>query len=352
MLRPQILIAGILFAFAVVCAPRNAEAVHKNWVLENAGSECTFTSPNPSFDNYSEHSLYNGSTSSRNVSCPVALSARWGAANAPIPRWAAAWAANVYVKNQQPGTAFSCTARARLASNVIRFSRSVSTSAGGDVRLTPAFSDDWGGGLEAAETDIVRSMDFSCNVPPNYSGIYGYRVRICQNTGNATCWNQVAADTAGESTITTTEQVGTDWVQTSGIQCMAPGNNQVTRGFGGLTNNSSGFATVLCPIVPPADDTNESMHDVVEMMVHFSPAQINVFPTCQLFWRDRQGSLGIEKVSAAFTNKDLWGRVGLHGPLDVRLDLALAVSCDLPAGMTLQGITARIEVADVSGGGG
>ena len=41
-----------------------------------------------------------------------------------------------------------------------------------------AFDSSWACNLEAAEAGTLRSLEFECRVPSNYSGVYGYKARI------------------------------------------------------------------------------------------------------------------------------------------------------------------------------
>ncbi|HEY8946360.1 MAG TPA: hypothetical protein VIM73_19045 [Polyangiaceae bacterium] len=354
MSRSQVKYAAILFAFAALAAPWDARAIHKNWLMKNSGSECGFNTPNNVYDNYYAYTLYNGASYSRGVSCPIALSGRWGAgASSPIKRWAGAWAANIYVVNNQPGTSFSCSVRASLASGALHYSRSVSTTLGGDRRLTPGYSGDWGGTLEGVETNDVSYMDFNCTVPGNGSGVYGYRVRICQHTSSSysDCWDTSANNSNGELSVKPTAQ-GRNWVQTSGIECKTTDNGALQRGHEGIKNTGTDYISASCPIVPPADDTFESNRNVSAIAVYYKTAQSGVFPICQLHWHDRFDNLtyGQSFVSGAFTYQSSPDRVVLN-TTNVRLDVGMAVNCDLPPGMTLQGITTDLTVSDVSGGG-
>jgi hypothetical protein len=354
MLQQRTTLACLFLASAAVLAPRSAHAVHKSWIIRNDGAQCAFDSPNTSLDNYYGYALYNSATYSRTVGCPLALSGRWGSTTpaVSIPRWAGAHAANIYVNNNKPGTAVSCTTRALLASGVTRYSKTASTTAGGDQILTTASGGQWGGTLETYDTDTVRSMYFECSLPGNQSAVWGYRVRICQHTvvGTADC------GTADNGENYTTSDDGADYIQTSGIECYSE-SNEVSRGYTGLVNSNAGYASVYCPLTLPADDTNEAFSTMYYVTVDYKPAVNNQYPICQLNWRDRSSynagsgdGRGDEYWSSAFFHTDFTNYVS-RSNIDMRLPVGAAVYCDLPPGMTLQGVTANVGVAPVSGGG-
>jgi hypothetical protein len=271
----------------------------------------------------------------------------------PIVRWSGAWAANIHVFNNKPGSSLSCSVRARLASGGYHYSRTATTTSSGAQRLTPGYSGDWGGTLEGVETNDITSMDFHCSLPGAYSAIYGYKVRICQSTSASgpDCYNGFATDTHGENTIVSNGD-GFNWVQTSGIECKATNNSTVQRGPEGIKNTGTEIVPIHCPIVPPAEDTNESVKDVETVDIYFKAAQAGETPACSLNWLDRFQNLttGEDKWDSGFEYLQFPDRMRLFST-PVRLDIGMAVYCWLPPGMTLQGITSRMEVAAVSGGG-
>jgi hypothetical protein len=354
MSRQQNSLVCLLLASAAFAATGTARAVHKSWVIRNDGAQCAFDSPNSSLDAYFAYAVYNGASYSRTVGCPLALSARWGSTSPSLsqPRWAGAHAANIYVNNGMPGTAVSCTTRALLASGITRYSRTVSTTAGGDQLLTTAFAGQWGETLETYEDDTVRSMYFQCSLPGNYSSVWGYKVRICQRlSGGSDC----GTNDNGEGY--TVSPYGTDYVQTSGIECYANDNNEVSRGHSGLVNSNAGYSSVYCPLTLPADDTNEAVTTLNEVLVDYQTSVFNQFPICQVTWRDRFGygsssgdGRADEYWSNAFNHSDFTSYVYLYN-VNMRLPVGAAVYCDLPPGMTLKGVTAKVGVAPVSGGG-
>jgi hypothetical protein len=332
---------------------QDALAVHKNWLLKNGGGQCAFAVPSGTDDDTADAFLWNNSSLPRFASCPLALSARWGSSSpsVSVPRWAGAWAANVYVNNQQPGENFHCTARARLGSgsdlNALFYSRAVGTTLEGDQRLRIASAGDWGNVLETNDSKTIRSLDFECRVPGNSSSIYGYKVRICHVTSGTDCQDPGVDEESNHAHPSATE-TGMDWVQTSGIECTAQGASPlIERGDFGIRANGSGGG-VFCPIVPAADDTWEVHRTLQRVTVHYvgGPGWL----MCQLLWRDRypfpSGNSGWTYWSNNFANP-LVGEARLEN-FSVGWDISMAVWCDLPGGTTLQGVTTRMTVADVS----
>jgi len=362
--RTRVISLGIFLVTGA--GARSASAHHEAWVLRDSGTQCAFEAPssNTDEDNY-YLGLFNGASYERWMSCPVSLAARW-ASSAPVYSaglWARASAAVVYVANNQSGQQLACQAEVKLASGALRFSRTVSTTAGGDQRLTPNSDRNWGGDLEAYKGDTVRGMVFSCLVPPNYSGVYGYKVRMCIR--NAEC--QSGDGAAGETWSAGAD--GGDSVQTSGIACLSASANLV-RDEGGLRNVGAGYASVFCPIVPPADDTKEASRRLLsDTTVYYRGAAGDPWteppPTCQLVWRNRTIAgtfLSNEYASGVFergtalppseTAKLASVVVGApaDGEVNPRADLALMVLCDLPPGYTIKGVTSLVKVTPVAGG--
>jgi len=351
MSRLRFLVVSVLLSAPAYVAPRTAHAVHKSWVIRNDGSHCAFSTPDPALDNYWQYSLLNGASYTRTVGCPFALSARWGSTSPSVslPLWAGAWAANIYVDNGTPGTALTCTTRALLASGITRYSRSVSTTSGGEQRLTTALAGDWGGNLETYETDTVRSMYFDCSLPA-YSTVYGHKVRICQRLGGANDCGLTGADGHGENTVRTNS--GADYIQVSGIECTTFNNNEVSRTHSGFVNSSVGYSSVTCPLTLPADDTNEAIGTMYSVSVHYKPQVSNQYPNCWLNWRDRHGRFdgtAEDKWSNEFTSS-VFGYVYATN-ISTRLPVGAGIFCFVPPGMTIQGITAQVGVSEVSGGG-
>jgi len=118
-------------------------------------------------------------------------------------------------------------------------------------------------------------------------------------------------------------------------------------------NSNVGYSSVHCPLTLPADDTNEAVGSISNVTVHYKTAVQNQYPICQLSWRDRFSYFdgrADEYWSPAFFHSDFTEYVYL-GSANTRLPVGASVFCDLPPGMTLQGVTAQVGVAEVSGGG-
>jgi hypothetical protein len=352
-------IAGFLLATA---AASNASAHHEVWILRDPGVQCAFATPLGDGSDHYYDGLYNWGSYSRWMSCPVSLSARWASSSPVYPSrvWGRASAAAIYVYNAQDGAVFSCQAQARVASGGLRWSRAVATATAGDQRLMPNFASDWGGSLEASKDEKLSSLEFSCQVPPNGSGVYGHKVRMCIR--NAGC---VVNGEFGEGGGSMTTGPLTDSVQTSGIACMASNNNNLVRSELGAKNVGDSHVSVICPISPPADDTNEVYNRLVRYVAvkyKAGPGWGEV-PTCQLHarmrnWQDFNDHQTDNVVSNAFTQQEPGFEevslrnfsVGTGNDGSAMADIALSVHCDLPPGYTLQGITADIAIPPVSGG--
>ena len=135
----------------------------------------------------------------------------------------------------------------------------------------------WGGTLEAAESNTLRSMDFDCRipgVPTNGSASYieAYQVKICQqitgcNDGSPTGLHE---DIPAGSTGFDGQY---NFVQTSGFECTVSDYheaNNLWRGYAGITNNASYGIGVFCPITQPSDDSYYHVRRVEETTVYYS----------------------------------------------------------------------------------
>lgn len=359
----RIIVIGVaIFLLLSTAATRTASAHHEAWILRDSGVQCAFNQPlSGGMDSYYD-GLYNGATYSRWMSCPVSLSARWGSSSPSYGTslWGRASAAAIYVTNGKPGTAFSCQAQARLPSGALYYSKVVSTTAGGDQRLMPNTASSWGGTFEAVKGERIASLEFACQVPGNYSGVYGYKVRMCIR--NAAC---VPNGAAGESGSSLAPAALTDYVQTSGIACMSSDDINLVRSELGAKNVSSNYVSVFCPITPPADDTHEvASRKASKIRVYYRgktrlPGEAPLI--CQLHARTRNWSnssnVTTDKVvSGAFVKQDNESVVltdfivGKGSDGSSRADIGLSVHCDLPPGYTIQGITSDIAIPNVSAG--
>jgi hypothetical protein len=353
------LVVGVASFVLSAAATRTASAHHEAWVMRDSGAQCSFTTPEGNWRDDYYDGLYNWAPYRRWMSCPVSLSARWASSPPrayPPGVWAAASTAAVYVYNAVAGVPFYCAAQAQMASGAVLFSRTVWDTQQGDRRLMPNDNRNWGDTLEAAKFEKLNSLELVCLVPPNGSGVYATKVRMCIRTGDC-----VPGDNSGEGTG---QPRGTGTVQVSGIACMASNDDNLVRSEFGATNVGAGYVDAVCPIAPPAYDTFDiSARNVSRIGVKYTPPPgSSDVPTCQLHARMRDPgnwpSPAIDKVvSPAFTRHPDRDEVilsnfsvGTAANQTSRADIGLAVRCSLPPGYTLQGITADMQIADVSGG--
>lgn len=352
---------GIASLALSATATRTASAHHEAWVLRESGTQCSFIQPEGDWRDYYRDGLFNWAPYRRWMSCPLSLSARWGSSNTgTIPTyWAMASTAAAYVYNAAPGEEFYCAVQAQMASGAILYSQTVTSTATGDLRLMPNWNSDWSGSLGPAKLQELYSLEFVCLVPPNGSGVYGYKTRMCIR-------NECVADAFGEGAYgeANTRQQGLwDEVQTSGIACLANNNDNLVRSELGAKNVGTGYVSVVCPISPPADDTNEVPQRLIQHAVAWyksSPGGTEV-PICQLHssmraYGDPLNTLTEAVVSSPFTpvgdkSVELYNfSVGTAPDGSSKVDIALTINCELPPGYTLQGVTARIGIPPVSGG--
>jgi hypothetical protein len=340
----------------------NASAHHESWILKNAGASCAFENPDLTGNDYATVYLFNSSGATgvgRWMTCPVALSARWGSTSpsyAPT-RWARAYSAIIYGVNNTTSN-FTCIARATMDSDIQRFSQTTQTFTNGEVKLHPAFTrangvSDWGGTLESFEGQTVRALDFQCQVPGNGSGVWGYKVRMCIR--NAACGD--SSDPDGER-FTTPGGIRSEQVQTSGQECLSSGNSSIERGFFGIRNNGPWPDGVWCPITPSADDTNDPTNRLMSSTVYYKAGGsfgADPAPTCYLVARSRDATApGTEETwSNAFTQTNVWEQFVSLQSFSVgsgRNDIVLGAYCHIGPGVTLQGIRTSMSVAPVAGG--
>jgi hypothetical protein len=252
-------------ALGVVAIASPAHATHKNWQLKNTGSQCFFTSYSTSEPPSGALEIHNTTSSARYAVCPVTLAGRWGSsANSSfsVPRWAATLSAKAsIVNNNTNGSVFDCYVRTRLSTESIYFSSGASTTTTGSKFLIVASNNQWGGTLEAAQGNDVRSMDFDCRipgVPTNGSSSYidAYQVKICQLS--ATCDDGSAPSHEGGPADGIDFDNQYNYVQTSGIECMVDDYheaNNVQRGYAGITNTAAYGIGVFCPLTQPSGDS-------------------------------------------------------------------------------------------------
>ena len=139
---------------------------------------------------------------------------------------------------------------------------------------------------------------------------------------------------------------------------MAYNDPNIERGHFGIRNNGTGYSSVICPITPSADDTNDPKGRRLTSTVHYragGPFGSDPPPTCQFFTRNRGPGLpaGEELWSSAFDHANFDDKFVRRIGFDIgsdRNDIALGVFCELGPGVTLQGITTSMSVAPVSAG--
>jgi hypothetical protein len=148
-------------------------------------------------------------------------------------------------------------------------------------------------------------------------------------------------------------QSAVERIQTSGIECTSFMNPDLERGYFGIRNNSAeNYGSVFCPIVPSADDTNEQQNRRVKVFVNYKSPSPEIVPVCQLAWRSRtpQSPVGEEHWSLAFTEVRDVSDLLESSYLDVGIDVALTVSCDVPPLTTIQGMITEMSVSAVADG--
>lgn len=181
-IKKLILPLGLFFSSAV------AHASHKSWYLVDPGANCHATlSGDAQFVVYSDGALTNNASYRVPVSCPITLAGRFASQNQfPMARWASSRTSTVYGFDASTSFDFTC--------KVWVTSTTGSTYYGNDVTLAKSTPSNvqislsvytgtagytWGGTVGNGGTLSVRSMGYSCYVPPG-SSIYAYSENICQ----------------------------------------------------------------------------------------------------------------------------------------------------------------------------
>jgi hypothetical protein len=363
-MRTLKLIPILVVPLVVVAAAKPASATHKNWQLKNSGSQCFFTSYPSNFPPWGNHEIANLLDTAQYAVCPVTLAARWGSSASsafPVPRWAAAMSAKaVIVNNNTNGSVFDCLGRARLSTQSIYFSQRATTTTTGPQALIVLSSSNWGGTLEAMETNQLKSLDLDCRIPGvptqgSPSSIQGYQVKICQ---------QLQQCDDGEGPTHEGYPLGgpdTDgdyaYVQTSGFECMVADYNEadhVQRSYAGITNTASYGFGVFCPLTQPADDSWFHQRTMDETRVYYrnpnggTPAN----PSCVISARSHTTLYVLQDLGS----NDLVPQTGTDyvqqptNAFPVGLDVTVGVWCDLWPGQTLKGVTSRMSLTAISGG--
>ena len=360
------IIVGILAASSLLVGGQ-ALASHKAWVLKNAGAECSFVTGGVFFGgDGGSMTLTNFASYNRSAVCPITAAGRWGSSQANYnfspKRWAEAKKAYVHVYNGNSNTGVTCQAVARLrvslapgGSLYYGTARSVSGVGYHTIELIPTIDGprSWGGGLETEEQARIRSLDFQCTVPGTEdmfttSAIRGYGVATCQNV--ADCWDNTSLDfREGETSI-----------QGNGSNCTS-GDVGVIRDAGGLTATASGLTTVVCPIVPPSQDSHEHNDAKLRRVrLYYVGAgfagceQAGTCPFCILQWENRAGTSYNESLPFTWDSTGVLAMPnapnGTSNPSSMEADSATAIRCYLTPQQRIRGYTAWASQTRVSGG--
>lgn len=340
-----------------------ASATHKSWQLKNSGSQCFFTSYSTSAPPAGAMNIANETSSARYAVCPVTLAGRWGSsANAvtSVPLWAVTMSAKaMVVNNNTNGSVFDCYVRARLSTESIYYSSSATTTTVGAKFLTVAANNQWGGTLEAAQSNALRSMDFDCRIPgvpvngsPSY--IDAYQVKICQNS--AIC-NDDRSSHEGYPSGGVSFDNQYNFVQTSGFECTVGDYHEANnfhRGPTGITNDATYGSGVFCPITQPSDDSFYHDRQIEQATVHYaSPNGNTPIPSCSIQALSYSGSFfPLQFTGSGEFTSDGSNTVVQPGftAVHVGKDVSLGVWCNVQAGQTIKGVTARLSETTISGG--
>ncbi|XXX71947.1 hypothetical protein WMF30_30305 [Sorangium sp. So ce134] len=346
-----------------------ASATHKAWLLKSGGAECQFQFPSATDHLDVDGSLYNDSTGTRTVNCPLTLASRWGSngivhfASNEYP-WVDARSAIVYLQRRGAGVrSVSCNAVMETTSGSRYYSATRSdTGDEGIVRIDLAsqlsgsaqWASDSSSTLEQNEALYALSLAFSCFVPSD-TAVLGTKAKLCQYQPD--CFHALVDPEVAESGG---DGISGNYVQTSGIECSpvsAPGSD-IVRGYDGITNNGTSSLDVFCPITPPADDTDENIRRVRLTSVRYTSGSnasncvaAGTCPSCSMVWYGRDGVL---HSSAPFPKDPAGSRTLLQPGLDiynVGQEVQFGVMCHLPGGgTTIEGLTSLVTVTFIHGG--
>src|SRR5262245_60965601 len=98
--------------------PGAARATHKQWIIKNGASQCSFTGTPPGFGRGHHLDLLNYYGGDAWAECPVVMAARWGARSgssgatlwgASQEMWAALSTARIAVDAENSGSAIDCS---------------------------------------------------------------------------------------------------------------------------------------------------------------------------------------------------------------------------------------------------
>jgi hypothetical protein len=369
----RIKLLGILAASSLLLLGGQAWASHKAWFLKHGGAECSFMvgMVHPLFGgDGGEMFLNNHASWNRSAICPINAAGRWGSSGTTAfnpARWAEAKRAYVHVYNNNPNESVTCQAVARLrvsfapgGSLYYGTARSVSGVGAHTIELIQTVNSmrSWGGALETNESARLRSLDFQCTVPGNQDGTFpssyvrGYGAAFCQ-FGAGNCF-----DSGGDDF-----QEWETYIQGNGANCTS-GAAGVFRGADGLTstqNSPFNPTAVICPIVPPSQDSKE--HNAAflkDLRLYFAGSgsagceQAQTCPQCVLQWEDRDGGIYNESLMFTWNSNGYLSMPstanGTSNPLNMKADSSTAIRCYVPAQQRIRGFTARASQTRVSGG--
>jgi hypothetical protein len=364
----------IVWALATVtlllCSP--ASASHKAWVLKQGGGECAFQSPQ--FDSSLQGDggdlvLSNRRNYSRTAVCPIVAAGRWGSSGTTafgVTRWAEAKRAWVHVYNGHSTAALTCQAVARLrvsntpgGSLYFGTARSVTGQGYHTIELVTGVDDPathpwttWGGSLETNEGARIRSLDFQCTLPANAgnpSNIRGFGVATCQKLQD--CYEFGLRNEAAGNEVS---------IQGNGASCSSQ-HRGVFRGADGLATSLGGATPLVCPIIPPSQDSYEHGGFLKRLRVYYAGAVGSpgcegngTCPNCFLRWE--RATDGLWRSSNTF----VWNAAGyLEMPQTANGDSdpnamsvwsTAGISCWVPSGQRIRGYTAWASQTKVTGG--
>jgi len=343
---------------ALLTASAPALATHKGWVMQHAGGDCVFESHSRADNGWGK--LLNFSTFTRTAICPLTIAGRLGSSGPNYffgpNRWAEAEDAYTRVVINDASGSITCkpVARIRVSTALdgdLYFGASQSVSGVGSHFLQMTPNESWGGALEGVESARIRSFHFECSIPRNPrnpSGVFGYGVKFCQNAANCT-------DGHAEEHVDAPENVVR--IQGNGSNCHTSQVGMI-RDADGLrfTGNPAlvGWASVVCPIQPPTEDSTISSRTLSQVRMYYSGPgsagceQNGTCPACSLFWMDR--TTGDPNQTGLMTYNS-GGYLELPGSQSVGAEAGAYFTCVLKdSNWRLRGYTAISTQTRVSGG--
>lgn len=339
-----------------------ASASHKAWLLKSTGAECQFVGATAGDVVADSGWLLNSGSSSRSTNCPLVLASRWGS-NGTTPfdakTWVDARSAIVYLRNFG-ATSQTATCYAVMESNQgsLYYSAALTKTAGAGVFRIDLATQSAGVGawaanasstLEQNETATAQALSFVCSVPPN-TGVLGTKAKLCQFTEDCFESNGDPENEEGGATSNVF-----NYVQTSGIECSSTSTpSNVGKGYDG-TSVSFAAQNLFCPISTPADDTHEHRRRLRFQALRYSGGSdvstcvgAGTCPSCRIVWYERDGVPHVGPVlskssssSRLLTNLDL---------LEVGREVGLGMSCTVPPGVIIEGMTTSVSVSGIASG--